>query len=31
MRFYERFGFELVGEQPVIGVTNWFMRREPAT
>ena len=31
VRFYERFGFELVGEQPVIGVPNWFMRREPAT
>jgi GNAT superfamily N-acetyltransferase len=31
VRFYERFGFEMVGEQPVIGVTNWFMRRKPAT
>jgi ribosomal protein S18 acetylase RimI-like enzyme len=27
--FYERFGFEVVGEEPVIGVPNWFMRREP--
>jgi ribosomal protein S18 acetylase RimI-like enzyme len=27
--FYERFGFEVIGEEPVIGVPNWFMRREP--
>ena len=27
VRFYERFGFEVVGEQDVIGVTNWFMFR----
>jgi ribosomal protein S18 acetylase RimI-like enzyme len=27
--FYERFGFETVGEATVIGVTNWFMRRDP--
>ena len=26
--FYERFGFEVIGEEPVIGVANWFMRRE---
>ncbi|SRR6266536_889925 len=26
--FYEKFGFETVGEADVIGVTNWFMRRE---
>jgi GNAT superfamily N-acetyltransferase len=25
--FYEKFGFETMGEAPVIGVTNWFMRR----
>jgi ribosomal protein S18 acetylase RimI-like enzyme len=25
--FYEKFGFETVGEAPVIGVTNWFMHR----
>ncbi len=25
--FYEKFGFETVGEAPVIGVDNWFMRR----
>jgi ribosomal protein S18 acetylase RimI-like enzyme len=29
VRFYERFGYEVVGEAPVIGVPNWFMRREP--
>jgi len=29
VRFYERFGFEVVGEAPVIGVPNWFMRRKP--
>jgi ribosomal protein S18 acetylase RimI-like enzyme len=25
--FYERFGFEVVGEQEVLGVPNWFMSR----
>jgi ribosomal protein S18 acetylase RimI-like enzyme len=30
VRFYERFGFEVIGEQPVIGVSNWFMRRPPS-
>jgi ribosomal protein S18 acetylase RimI-like enzyme len=29
VRFYQRFGFEIVGEESVIGVPNWFMRREP--
>ena len=29
VRFYERFGFELVGEQEVLGVPNWFMTRRP--
>jgi ribosomal protein S18 acetylase RimI-like enzyme len=28
VRFYERFGFTVVAEEPVIGVPNWFMRRE---
>jgi ribosomal protein S18 acetylase RimI-like enzyme len=28
VRFYERFGFEVTDEAPVIGVPNWFMRRE---
>ncbi|MDQ4063927.1 MAG: GNAT family N-acetyltransferase [Actinomycetota bacterium] len=27
VRFYERFGFEVVGEEEVIGVTNWYMLR----
>ncbi len=27
VRFYERFGFEVVGEEEVIGVPNWFMSR----
>ncbi len=27
--FYERFGFEVTGEQRVIGVANWFMLRRP--
>jgi len=27
VRFYERFGFEVVGEQTVLGVPNWFMQR----
>jgi ribosomal protein S18 acetylase RimI-like enzyme len=26
--FYEKFGFETVGDAKVIGVRNWFMRRE---
>lgn len=30
VRFYERFGFEVVGEQDVLGVPNWFMLRRPA-
>jgi predicted N-acetyltransferase YhbS len=27
VRFYERFGFEVVGEEEVLGVPNWFMLR----
>jgi len=27
--FYERFGFEVIGEQKVFGVTNYFMLRRP--
>ena len=27
VRFYERFGFEVVGEEEVLGVTNYFMLR----
>jgi ribosomal protein S18 acetylase RimI-like enzyme len=30
VRFYKRFGFEVVGEDRVLGLPNWFMRREPA-
>jgi ribosomal protein S18 acetylase RimI-like enzyme len=29
VRFYERFGFQVIGEEPVLAVPNWFMRREP--
>ena len=29
VRFYERFGFEVIGEAPVLDVPNWFMRRSP--
>ena len=29
VRFYERFGFEVIGEQDVLGTRNWFMRRAP--
>jgi len=27
VRFYERFNFEVVGEQEVLGAPNWFMLR----
>jgi len=27
VRFYEHYGFEVVGEEEVLGVTNWFMHR----
>lgn len=29
VRLYRRGGFEVVAEQPVLGVTNWFMQRQP--
>ena len=29
VRFYERFGFVTVDEALVLGMRNWFMRREP--
>ena len=29
VRFYARHRFVVVGEEPVIGVPNWYMRREP--
>lgn len=28
--FYERSGFAVLAEEPVLGVANWFMRRPPA-
>ena len=30
VRFYARQGFETVGEEPVLGVVTWYMRRSPA-
>src|SRR3546814_13434265 len=30
VRLYRRGGFEVVAEQPILGVTNWFMQRHPA-
>ena len=27
VRFYERFGYEVIADAPVLGVPNWFMRR----
>ena len=29
VRFYNRFGFNVVGEAPVLTVTNWFLWRTP--
>jgi hypothetical protein len=29
VRFYDRFGFEVVGAEEVIGVPNWYMLRRP--
>ncbi|MFW5419922.1 GNAT family N-acetyltransferase [Nocardiopsis sp. CNT-189] len=29
VRFYERFGYEVTEEAPVLGVPNWFMSRRP--
>ena len=29
VRFYERFGFETIGEEEVLGTPNWFMLRRP--
>jgi ribosomal protein S18 acetylase RimI-like enzyme len=31
VRFYERFGYDVVSEDDVIGVRNWFMRRPPGS
>jgi ribosomal protein S18 acetylase RimI-like enzyme len=27
VRLYERFGFEAIGQDEILGTTNWFMRR----
>jgi ribosomal protein S18 acetylase RimI-like enzyme len=29
VRFYQKFGFDVVAEQEVLGVRNWFMSRQP--
>lgn len=31
VRLYRRGGFEIVAEEPVLGVANWFMLRQPHT
>ena len=28
VRFYERFGFQTIDEQPVLNTANWFMKRD---
>lgn len=30
VRFYQKFGFEVISEQNVLGTPNWFMVRRPA-
>jgi hypothetical protein len=27
VRFYQKFGYHIVGQAPVLGVANWFMKR----
>ena len=29
VRLYKRFGYEVIADDDVIGVVNWFMMREP--
>lgn len=29
VRFYERFGFEVIGEEPVLATTSWYLLRKP--
>jgi site-specific DNA-adenine methylase len=29
VRLYQRFGYEVTDEAKVIGITSWFMTREP--
>lgn len=31
VRFYQKFGFQIAGHEPVLGVTNWFMQRAAKT
>jgi ribosomal protein S18 acetylase RimI-like enzyme len=31
VRFYERFGFEVISEEEVLGAPNWFMLRQPGS
>jgi len=31
VRLYRRGGFRLIDQQPVLGVTNYFMLREPVS
>ncbi len=31
VRFYERFGFRVIGEEEALGITHWFMAREPSS
>jgi hypothetical protein len=27
VRFYQKFGFQIVAQEQVLGTTNWFMKR----
>ncbi len=29
--FYQRFGFEVIGEEDILGVHNWYMHRNPSS
>ncbi|UCF07871.1 MAG: GNAT family N-acetyltransferase [Thermoplasmata archaeon] len=29
VRFYEKFGYKVVETEPIFGITNWFLWREP--
>jgi len=29
VRFYERFGFQVIDKEPIFSVTNWFLHRPP--
>jgi ribosomal protein S18 acetylase RimI-like enzyme len=29
VRFYQKFGYRVAGQAPVLGVLNWFMKRQP--